>query len=746
MSDAGQDSTGKPIDLARTPDFSLGALTVRPAERLVEGAGLRRELQPRVMQVLVALAEGRPRVVSRDQLIERCWGGRIVGDDALNRCILALRGLVRDCAPECFVIETVPRVGHRLIERDAAAPPAPSPATPSPPTRHRRTLALAIAAVLMIVALMGALLWWQQRATHAPATIAVLPFRNLSGGDPFFAEGIGEEVLNRLAEEPDFQVAGRTSAAQYRKAADLREVGRALDVAYVMEGSVRSEPGRVRVSASLVKTADGMRIWSQTYDRKLDDIFEIQQTIGAAVADALSRKLLARAERPGTVASNGEAYRDYLSARGMLRMRNPQLGQSAIALLRQSVSADPGFAPAWASLAEAIRLNAALEGHERVIAILPEAVADARRAIALAPDLAEAHGVLGMLLGYGSAEAQAHLRRAAALDPDDAQAQLWLASARRVAGDYEGEMAAYRHAAALDPQWFRPSRDLAVALAEMGNRPAADAIARRTMTENGNKGSLTARIAWLYGDFATATRIWSRLVKAESIWQAPNRIWLSNARFTMRLAGAGPPIGFAPVAEPRSNGGRFWMAAAPTPGIWRQRNRDATAALVYDEENVVAAKLMLTAGRGRELVQGYDGPVGLLGLRRGAAVAANDLHAAPLVALALRQAGRAGEADRLLAGARARMDAVLRRGRVPFTVDADDAAIAAAAGQVDRAVTALERAQGRGWSHCAPDDLVRLAEEPAFATIAADPRFRAVVARLDAALAREREKALRLKL
>src|SRR3954469_12549535 len=105
------------INLAETPDFDLGEVRVRPAHRLIEANGTQRELEPKIAQVLIALASVRPQVVSRDRLIEQCWNGRIVGDDALNRCIVALRHLAKEFSPEPFGIETVPRVGYSLVER-----------------------------------------------------------------------------------------------------------------------------------------------------------------------------------------------------------------------------------------------------------------------------------------------------------------------------------------------------------------------------------------------------------------------------------------------------------------------------------------------------------------------------------------------------------------------------------------------------------------------------------------------------
>src|SRR6185312_5098876 len=131
------------INLAETPDFDLGSLRVSPARRQVSMSGECRELEPKVAQVLIALASASPAVVSRDRLIEQCWDGRIVGDDALNRCIVALRHLAKDFSPEPFAIETVPRVGYSLIERREDEPET---------GRNRKKAALAALLLLCLIA------------------------------------------------------------------------------------------------------------------------------------------------------------------------------------------------------------------------------------------------------------------------------------------------------------------------------------------------------------------------------------------------------------------------------------------------------------------------------------------------------------------------------------------------------------------------------------------------------------------
>jgi TolB-like protein/DNA-binding winged helix-turn-helix (wHTH) protein len=286
------------INLAETADFELGGLRVSPAHREVRMNGDRRELEPRVAQVLVALASARPDVVSRDRLIEQCWDGRIVGDDAINRCIVALRHLAKEFSPEPFAIETVPRVGYSLVERPAVAA-----------VRNRgRTRKVAIGGLLVLLIAAALAFGWSRlgRVETAPASIAVMSFRNLSAGDPYFAEGIGEEILGQLSREPQFRVAGRASSSQFGADADVREVARRLDVDYVVEGSVRRQGDRVRVNANLVRASDGIRLWSDSYDGKLDDIFAIQQRIGVSIAAALRRKLVRAPALSGPLVTNGE--------------------------------------------------------------------------------------------------------------------------------------------------------------------------------------------------------------------------------------------------------------------------------------------------------------------------------------------------------------------------------------------------------------------------------------------------------
>lgn len=725
------------IDLGDEPDFDLGGVRVRPAERSITVNGERRTLQPRVMQVLIALAKANGGVVSRDRLIEQCWDGRIVGDDALNRCVQSLRNVAREFTPEPFSIETMPRVGHRLVVAgDKRAGSGPSRG------KLRARLAIAAALVLLLVAAAGYFVWQQRGATTEPASIAVLPFRNLGTGDPYFAEGIGEEILGQLAREPQFRVAGSSSSSQFGANPNLNEVAQRLDVDYVLEGSVRRQGDQVRVDAGLVRASDGMRLWSDTYDGKLDDIFAIQRDIGSEIAGALQRKLVRAPALSGPLVTKGEAYNLYLTARSLLRTRNRRAGPTAVDLLRDALRIDPGYAPAWASLAEATQLQGALGDREAFISALRKSEGFARHAVRLAPDLAEAHRALGLTLAYGDPEGIAHLRRAAAIAPNDAENQLGLASAFNAIGEYERELAAYRRAHELEPFWSRTTGGWAMAMSARGDRTGAEAVARRRLPDKGaNLQNLLGRIAWTHADYSEAARHWTIVIRSGSPrWGHAAERMLRDATHAVGVR-TGAPVDVPGPPATRGDS-RVWMDSAPSPSEWQKRNRDGVAAGVYRKPNLVAAKLMLNSGRWRELVGTYNGPIGLFGLLPRRPIRFDQVLEVPIVALALRQAGRGSEADRLLREADAAVQAAYRRGQVPFWFDVEAAAVFAVQGRRDAALAALERAFQRGWRQSSGTSLRNIADEPAFRSLHGEPRFKRLQARLAAHYARERDEVL----
>ena len=233
---------------------------------------------------------------------------------------------------------------------------------PAPPARRasgKRTVWTALAVAALAIA--GGVAWYLQDGRSGPASaavdrsIAVLPFENFSADadQDHFADGLTEEILNSLARVPDLQVTARTSAFAFKgKAADLKAVGRTLGVAHVLEGSVRRSGDELRITTQLINTDTGFHLWSKTYERRLTDIFAIQDDIARSVADALQVTLGVGVGREPGMTRNIEAYEAWLAARGVTFTGMASMRQH-IELLQQAVALDPAFAQPWWDLSKA---------------------------------------------------------------------------------------------------------------------------------------------------------------------------------------------------------------------------------------------------------------------------------------------------------------------------------------------------------------------------------------------------------
>jgi adenylate cyclase len=290
--------------------------------------------------------------------------------------------------------------------------------------------------LLLAMALLGWLLWGRLMPPKAAVyeSIAVMPFANLSG-DPandYFSDGMAEELLNLLAQVPGLQVAARTSSFAYRdQNVDVREIGRALGVDTVLEGSVRRSGDRVRITAQLVDAGTGYHLWSRNYDRQMEDIFAVQDEISGAIVTALTGTLGTRQAPQGLPAraaptDSVEAYTLYLQARHQWKRRGAEPVRRSVALFEEALELDPEFARAWAGLAAAWVVlpgyvgEAAEEYHAR-------ATDAARRALAQDANLAEAHAVLAQIQSYQGdwSGADAAFFFAISLDPNDPTARHW---------------------------------------------------------------------------------------------------------------------------------------------------------------------------------------------------------------------------------------------------------------------------------------------------------------------------------
>jgi TolB-like protein/cytochrome c-type biogenesis protein CcmH/NrfG len=325
---------------------------------------------------------------------------------------------------------------------------------------------------------------------RAVPSIAVLPLVNLSR-DPdqeFFADGLAEELLNLLAKVPGLHVAGRTSSFSFKgRNEDLRAIGQKLSVKTVLEGSVQRAGDRLRITTQLINAADGYHLWSETYDRKLTDVFAVQDEIARSVVAALKVQLLpekaAALEGPAT---NPDAYAQVLLGRHLIVRGSLEGYQLALAAFRKAVELDPKYAPAWAGVAKAsFHVGEAvgwhLESRENDFA---RTLAAADKAIELGPDLADgyaARGYVRVLKTTDWAGAQADLARALALSPGNADAIGSQGDLLSTLGRLPEAIAALRRATELDPLSVHAAWRLAWFHLGAGHVEEAREIARRTL-------------------------------------------------------------------------------------------------------------------------------------------------------------------------------------------------------------------------------------------------------------------------
>ena len=291
----------------------------------------------------------------------------------------------------------------------------------------------------------------------SPKSIAVLPFTDLSPGhdQEYFSDGMSEEILNALAKIRDLKVAGRTSSFYYKgRSEDLRGIGKALGVANVLEGSVRKQGDKVRITAQLIRTDDGFHLWSDSYDGELTDIFELQERIARAITGKLQVILQGdQQQRLVPVATTSpEAYALYLQASGTFNRRDGARMPEAIAQIDDAIRLDPSFARAYSR-------GAALHAVSPSYAMAPlepayeQAERQLQVAMKLDPSLAEPHGVLGYIRSEQRrhAEAEQSLRRALELEPDDVQVNFWYAITQIRVGYVKQGIAVLDRLLAMDP-------------------------------------------------------------------------------------------------------------------------------------------------------------------------------------------------------------------------------------------------------------------------------------------------------
>jgi TolB-like protein/DNA-binding winged helix-turn-helix (wHTH) protein/lipoprotein NlpI len=520
----------------------FGVFELRPATQELYKGVIRMRLRPQAFQVLEMLAENSGEVVSRDQLRQRLWPEQPYVDfeHGLNTAVKELRGVLNDSAAEPRFIETLPRIGYRLIVPatleegsgrhsalsdsgrvaiatpaagaaasssgiGAATAPAATVVASSVPRAESHTAATAPSETPAAAApKLNLTLWWiagavaaaiiaasvyvawhksssAREVSSAPAAqtkqmLAVLPFENLTG-DPtqeYFSDGLTEEMIGQLGQlDPQhLGVIGRNSVMRYKTNHEpTDEIGRELGVKYLLEGSVRRDADKVRVSAELVQVGSLASIWSREYDRQVQDVLTLQSEIAREIAGEIHLTLNASAPA-ATVASHPQtaaerdAYDLYLRGLYFWNKRGVENIERATDYFQQAAAKDPHSARAYAGLANSYALVSGYAGVPPKD-LLKKADDAARRAVELDGNLAEAHvarAVVAQDCDWDWTTAEQEYRRAIELDANYATAHHWYGEYLGLMGRFDESRAEFERARQLDPLSLIIQADTAVAL------------------------------------------------------------------------------------------------------------------------------------------------------------------------------------------------------------------------------------------------------------------------------------------
>jgi len=418
-------------------------------------------LRPKSLAVLAHLVRHSGRLVTKEELLDAIWGHRHVTEGSLTQCLVDIRRVLGDESHE--MVRTVPRRGF-IFESEVTAGPVVTDqvAVNLRPRRRRRAVVGAVAVVLVIF---GA--WWGARhlghnaslpdsAAHSALSnsIAVLPFADMSksGNNAYFADGLTEEVLDSLTQIPGLKVIARTSSFAFKgRNVDIPTVANRLNVAYVMEGSVRKSGNMVRITVQLVDARTDSHLWSRTFDRELGDVFSVQSEIARLVSESLKVSQSRAGGLKVVRRANPQANEHYMRGNFFWQRRASGDRDLAEREFRKAVDLDPGFARAWVALAGAYYARNWVEQPES--GWLSRYKDMLERALAADPDLAEAHARLThYFIAVGDRKsAEEQWAMAQTLEPDNVLVLGMGAGWALWRGLYEEAVSLQRRAAEVDP-------------------------------------------------------------------------------------------------------------------------------------------------------------------------------------------------------------------------------------------------------------------------------------------------------
>lgn len=483
--------------------YRFGQFRLHVRERVLQQDGRPVPLPRKVFDLLVLLVESAGQLRTREELVVALWPNSIVEGQGLTTKVHALRKALGDEGHEPEFIETVRGVGYRFI-----APVTIEQGGASAPRGHWSRLAI-LGAALVLVFVAGALVWdffvssSAGRAQNGTApSLAVLPFENLSAdsGNTYFVSGIQDEILTRLAAIRSLKVISRTSTAQYASHPEnLRAIAHELNVTDVLEGSVQKSGNDVHINVQLIDARTYAHIWAHSYDRKLNNVFDVEGDVAQRIADALRAELLpeeaARLARPPT--ADSDAYLAFLKANyladqlfGRGNAKDPaKMERRAVALYHRATTLDPRFSLAYARLSvlesQAYWFATSYDSyqHQR----MPEAERAAKKALALDPDLPQAHLAMGYVDYYGHrdySDALIQFEKARKGLSNDATVVAAIAFIHRRQNHWVAALDELHEAALRDPRNPRWTKEIGITLIVMRRyREAEEAFAQALAIE-----------------------------------------------------------------------------------------------------------------------------------------------------------------------------------------------------------------------------------------------------------------------
>jgi TolB-like protein/DNA-binding winged helix-turn-helix (wHTH) protein/tetratricopeptide (TPR) repeat protein len=452
-----------PIPIANVVRF--GIFQLDPKARELHRAGVKVKLQDQPFRVLALLVEHAGQVVTREELQQKIWPTDVyvTFDQGLNNAIKKVRDALGDSADNPRFVETVARHGYRFVAPVSTVPGGP------PETRSRvdspilwRTALLGLIAACLLAALGY---WVRHRAAIADrrsserTVLAVLPFDNLNH-DPdqeFLSDGLTEEMIAQLGKlNPKLlNVIARGSVVRYKNSTlTLNQIGKELNADYLLQGSVRRNSGRVRITVQLIQARDQTDVWTESYDRELKDVLALQDSVARAVAGQIRVTLTADQQSPLTTPRtiDPEAYEAYLKGRYYWNKRTADGMQKASIYFQQAVNRDSAYGAAYSGLADC---NSGLTWHgfTSPARSLPMAEASARKAIEIDAQSAEGHASLALVLHHrwDWEGAEAEFKRALQLDPQYANAHHWYGDYLSVRERHDEALTEAKEASRLDP-------------------------------------------------------------------------------------------------------------------------------------------------------------------------------------------------------------------------------------------------------------------------------------------------------